>query len=82
MANQIDDIKKNLDTLADEVNNPDISLEDALDKYNEAIELSLKATQLVEEDSAISEILHPEEEETQEQEASAEEEQEEDKTEE
>ena len=60
MGNQIDEIKENLEGLAEEVKDPNISLEDALDKYSEAIDLSLKATALIEEDSAIAEILHSE----------------------
>ena len=60
MGNQINKIKEDLESLVEEVKNPDIDLKDALDKYNLAIELSLKATSLIEQDSAISEILQPE----------------------
>ena len=58
MGNQISEIKENLEGLVEEVKDLNISLEDALDKYSEAIDLSLEASSLIEEDSAIAEALH------------------------
>ena len=57
MSNKIENIKKDLERLVEQVQDPDISLEQALDTYNEAIELSLKATAIIEDDSEISKIL-------------------------
>ena len=62
MSNKIENIKKDLERLVEQVQDPDISLEQALDKYNEAIELSLKATAIIEDDSEISKILKSEDE--------------------
>ena len=61
MANEkeMDKIKSQLEDIANDVKNPKITLEEALDKYNEAIDLSLEATNLIENDSEIADILNP-----------------------
>lgn len=50
------DIKKRLNEIADQVSNADLPLEEALTLYEEAVNLGLHATNLLEEDITEEEI--------------------------
>lgn len=51
------DIRERLDSIAKEVRSQDVALDAALDLYDEAVELGMKATELLESaDTAASQV--------------------------
>lgn len=56
------DIKKRLNEIADQVSNTDLPLEEALTLYEEAVNLGLHATNLLEEDITEDELAEAKEE--------------------
>lgn len=51
------DIRERLDSIAKEVRSQDVALDAALDLYDEAVELGIKATELLESaDTAASQV--------------------------